>query len=101
MFLELEERTPEQQEHNNRLHPLPLLLHRTKKEDITTHQQNEILKAKSFQELAQISPQIFAPFIDGKGAQTFTMQNFNPQGYERDAFNPQISSNHSMRSLHV
>ena len=43
-----------------------------KKKDITTHQQYEILKARSFQEEAQIFPQSFALFIDEKEAQAST-----------------------------
>ena len=54
-----------------------------KKEDITTHQQDGILKARSFQEATQIFHQSFALFIDEKGAQVSTAQNFNPQEVER------------------
>jgi len=76
-------------------------LHWTKKkEHITTHEQGEILKARSFQEAAQIFSQSFA-LLDGKEAQAFTVQNFNPQEDERDAFNPKISSGYLIISLHV
>jgi len=51
-------------------------LHRMqKKEDITTHQRCEILRARSLQE-EQISPQSFTLFIKGKEAQVSTVQNF-------------------------
>jgi len=77
-------------------------LHPTKKkEDITTHQQCKILRARSFQEEVQIFSSKFYPIykrVQSPGVYHSKVQSLRRQ---RDTFNPQISSEYLIISLHA
>ena len=74
----LDNRTPEHQEHSNRLHLLPLLPQSDEEGRHHSLLKQEFWRQEIFKD-EHISPHISALFINGKKAQESPIQNFNPQ----------------------